>query len=172
MQDSDGTDCLEVTMTGSPVGHTELMDDAVEWVCMKAAGHVTISQALTDAYTKSVGPGEPGAYFDDQARLLDQVKASAPRLDSSRSASSSSACLKRSRRASSRAPKQGRRWPVPSPARQRRAARVLARSYDRVLVEAPPVPAWAEGSPREGRAVGTHWRTATCAINDTVPASR
>lgn len=159
VHDSDGNDCLEVTMTGSPVGHTELMDDAVEWVCMKAAGQVTISQALTDAYTKSVGHAEPGAYFDDQARLLDQVRASAPRLELI------TKCIlflglpeavKKSILEGTEARKALAR--AQSGAHRRRAARVLARSYDRVLVEAPPIPAAAEDSPREGRTVGTHWR--------------
>lgn len=157
--DSAGNDCLEVTMTGSPVGHTELMDDAVEWVSMKATGQVTISQALTDAYTKSAGPEDAGAYFEDQARLLEQAKASAPRLELitkcilflglPEAVKTSILEGTEARNALARAQ---------SGAHRRRAARILARSYDRILVEAPPTSASAEGPSKEGRTVGTHWR--------------
>lgn len=156
VMDVDGKACLEVTMTGSPDGHSDLMDDAVEWVSMKASGQASISQALTDAYTKSAEPSEPDAYFADQSRLLSQANASMPRLELITKCllflglqeSVKTTIDERTDAKKSLARAQ-------SGAHRRRAARVLARSYDRVHVDAAHA---AQGAQQDGRTVGTHWR--------------
>lgn len=51
--DSSGRARLEVTLTGSPVGRDDPMDDAVEWTSMRADGEMSVTDALTEAYTKS-----------------------------------------------------------------------------------------------------------------------
>jgi hypothetical protein len=154
--DADGNDCLEVTMTGSPVGHLELMDDAIEWASMRAAGQVSISQSLIDAYTKPASTEDSSPYFDDQSRLLDQARASVPRLELIAKCIlflGLSDALKKEVLEGTEAKRALAR--AVSGAHKRRAARVLARSYDRIVVEATPDEHSAEAA---GRTLSQHWR--------------
>jgi hypothetical protein len=154
--DADGNECLEVTMTGSPVGHREMMDDAIEWASMRTTGQVSIAQSLIDAYTKPASADDSSPYFDDQSRLLEQANASVPRLELIAKCilflGLADAVKKEvlegteAKRALARAV---------SGAHKRRAARVLARSYDRIVVEATP----DEHSPEAtSRTLSQHWR--------------
>lgn len=155
--DADGNACLEVTMTGSPLGHSELMDDAIEWTSLRTAGQVSITQSLVDAYTKPASPEDARhPYFADQARLQEQAAATVARLELI------AKCIlflgladavkhqvlegAEAKRALARAV---------SGAHKRRAARVLARSYDRTVVDFTPDEPTAEQS---GRTVRQHWR--------------
>lgn len=46
----NGESVLEVTMTGSPVGKSEIGDDAIEWLSMQSDGNRTIREALHNAF--------------------------------------------------------------------------------------------------------------------------
>lgn len=53
--DHDGNTRIEVTMTGSPVGHSHISDDAVEWVSLTVEPGVTVAQALHNAFNRVIG---------------------------------------------------------------------------------------------------------------------
>lgn len=164
-----GEQCLEVTLTGSPIGRTELMDDAVEWVQMSAGGTSehslkSIADALVEAYTKPRTPelAESG-YFDDQERLRDQAQRAIPKLELIAKCIlflGMSEAIQRQVLEGTEAKKALMR--AQSGAHKRRAARTAAKSYDRVVVSVAPEPELPEQQVGEvdagGRTVSTHWR--------------
>lgn len=155
--DIEGEQFFEFTLTGSPTGHRECLDDAVEWVALRTSGHASLKQALHDAFTKPAYDQEPpDDYFDNQARLVEKVHEALPKLELMAKCIlflGLDEAIKRDVLEIDSARKALAR--VQSGAHRRRAAKQLARSYDRVMVEAPPAPG---DGPAERRTVGAHIR--------------
>lgn len=55
---------IEITMTGSPMGHSEIGDDAVEWISMDLSKPRTVFEAMSDSFDRGTIIGstnsEPG----------------------------------------------------------------------------------------------------------------
>lgn len=159
VKDEAGNPWLEVTLTGSPVGRDHLMDDAVEWASLRAGAEESIVSALNDAYARPVTAELKSSYFDDQARLLGGARTALPKLEliakcilflglpdtiqhDVLDAAAARAVVQRT--------KSGKHM--------RRALRDLARSYDRVIVDAKPAAADENLSAPGVRTMETHWR--------------
>lgn len=155
--DIDGESIFEFTLTGSPVGHRECLDDAVEWVSLRTSGRISLKQALHDAFTKPAHGHVPvDDYFEDQDRLVSKVHEALPKLELIAKCIlfiGLDEAIKREVLEVDDARKALAR--TQSGAHRRRAAKHLARSYDRVQVDAPPTPESGDG---DRRTVGTHLR--------------
>lgn len=57
--DQAGRPFIEITLTGSPVGKSDLLDDAVEWASLEVHSGVTITEAIERAFTRSLSSVDP-----------------------------------------------------------------------------------------------------------------
>lgn len=175
-KDANGDAQLEVTMTGSPVGHRDVSDDAIEWVSMRQREGLSITKALAKAFASGVPmqgatPAQVMAHhMTAPERFTQQAPRMALRLEliikvllfigmkEARKAligerTKAQAVLNRSQ----------------SGAHRRRALRDMLRARQSILVMAPLAPANAEGisalagedrKPNGGAGPGlaSHWR--------------
>lgn len=153
----DGRPRLEVTFTGSPVGHTELLDDTVEWVSVLVEPNITAKEAALKSFLIS----EAGVEFPGEAELRARAEYLGPILElvskailfigmpQARIGSSNAGTV--ARQALARAV---------SGAHRRKAQKAAALAYDCILVDAPaPTPEEALQIERHG-AIAAHWRQA------------
>ncbi|MEJ6002629.1 hypothetical protein [Paucibacter soli] len=159
--DGEGRQVLEITLTGSPVGRDDVMDDVVEWAAMKCDDGVSIEAALTVAYTQPAHDSlEQSGYFDDQEKLHGQARAASPQLELLAKCIlflGLPEAMKKEFLERTEAKKVLLR--AQSGAHKRKAGRTVARSYDRIMVDAPPAPATSSTvTDGEHRTVKTHWR--------------
>jgi hypothetical protein len=161
---ANGSSMLEVTLTGSPLGKSDLTDDSVEWMQLYGDNQVSIADAIDRAFTvpdQLYDPavhGERSAHFDDQVRLRAQAAATMPKLELIAKCIlfiNLPEAVKRDILEGTEARKVLMR--SQSGAHRRRAARGVALSYDTVMVDAPPVSDQAAG--HSGRTVGSHLRS-------------
>ena len=161
---ADGSSVLEVTLTGSPLGKTDLMDDSVEWMSLYGNNQVSISDAIGRAFTvpdmlfdpEKHGPRDP--HFQDQERLRAQAAAATPKLELI------AKCIlflnlpesvKRDVLDGTDARKTLMR--AQSGAHRRRAARGVALSYDTVMIDAASAER-VTGAGITGHTKASHWR--------------
>lgn len=134
----DGRVFLEVTLTGSPIGKSDLLDDAVEWASLEVTPGLTVTDAIVEAYMKSVRGDDPATVAATQEALksraisrvsmLELVIKAVLFLQTSDARTTRSDAGTQARQALARAV---------SGAHRRKAVRASAFSYDCIMVEGP-----------------------------------
>lgn len=144
--DKEGGAHLEVTMTGSPSGHKELGDDAVEWLSLHQSEGLTIHDALYGAFEKATPMiGSSQAQLDDFKRLaLEHREIVAPKMSKRLELILKALLyidLKEARRqtVTERSDAQKAWARTQSGAHRRKALRQLMRAQDTILVLPPEV---------------------------------
>lgn len=158
--DDQGLVHLEVTMTGSPMGHSHISDDAVEWISMTQTEGVTVHEALYNAFTKGVpmlGAG-PEVMQDFQRRAAAHRDVIAPMMAKRLELIIKALLfinLKEIRRQllTDRTEARKALMRSQSGAHRRKALQRMLRSQDTILVLTPPP---SERSPSNGDGTGNH----------------
>ncbi|MFK4705847.1 hypothetical protein ABIC83_002686 [Roseateles asaccharophilus] len=158
--DQDGAPKLEITFTGSPFGHGDLLDDVVEWAQLDTDDRITIEDALVRTYTRSASTSGELGLAGGQARQQERAHAMKEKLELLVK------CIlflnvdqanKREVLDQTEARKAVLR--APSRAHRRKASRKAFQSYDRIIVSLKAQPS-REISEAEGirKRIASHWR--------------